>query len=55
MEIAGHNRFCAIDGRTFDLIQAEQNCVGANRVWKNFLEVDTQDERDFTFDIYDFR
>lgn len=53
MEISGHNRFCAIAGRTFDLVNAEQTCAGPGRDWKNFLEVDTGNSGDFTFDIYD--
>ncbi len=53
MEIAGNDRFCVVTGRSFNILNADQSCSGANREWRDFLEIDTGDEADFTFDVYD--
>jgi uncharacterized membrane protein len=53
MEVAGDRRLCVVTGRYFNLWNADRNCTGAGREWRDFLEVDTSENAEFTFDLYD--
>jgi len=53
LEITGNDRFCTVEGRNFNLLNADEACTGPGREWQSFLEVDTGDDTTFTFDIYD--
>ena len=51
-EWSGKNRFCTIN-KPFTLARADKQCEGIGRVWKNFIEVNTGNARNYTYNLGD--
>ena len=47
----GNHRFCIQQHGKFRLGGAANTCGGSDRVWKNFIQVDVGNARNFTFNL----